>query len=163
MREIKLTQEKVALVDDEDFERSNRFRWYAVRQSEMIWYACRCIITPNQSNRVQSLHRYILDPEESSHVDHINGDGLDNRRVNLRIASHAQNMRNGRKQKNNTSGFIGVWWAKRNRVWVAGVRINGKLIYVGSFNNPVLAAKARDDKAKELHGEYASLNFLAIS
>ena len=93
------------------------------------------------------------------HVDHINGNPLDNRKSNLRICTNAENQRNRGVNKNNTSGYKGVCWAKQNKKWKARIKHNGKLIHLGYYKDKEEAARAYDKKAKELHGEYAYLNF----
>lgn len=107
------------------------------------------------------IHNLILDrpPREGKLVvDHINGNVLDNRKCNLRVCTHAENMRNiTKRRKGNTSGYTGV--SKCGKRWAASIGDRGKTIYLGSFGNKEEAARARDLKAIELHGEFASLNF----
>ena len=107
------------------------------------------------------IHNLILDrpPREGKLVvDHINGNVLDNRKCNLRVCTHAENMRNTTKRrKGNTSGYTGV--SKCGKRWAASIGYRGKDIYLGTFGNKEEAARARDLKAIELHGEFASLNF----
>ena len=92
-------------------------------------------------------------------TDHINGDGLDNRKQNLRICTHAENLRNRRLGKNNTSGYKGVSWHKLHKLWYAHISHNKKLMSLGYFKDKEEAAKAYDRKAIELFGEFAKLNF----
>ena len=92
-------------------------------------------------------------------VDHINGDGLDCRRSNMRPASGAEQTAHRGKFKNNTSGFIGVSWNKQRGTWVGQVMKDGKRVWRVQFDDPVEAARARDAKALEHHGEFAVLNF----
>ena len=105
------------------------------------------------------LHRLLMNPPKGMVIDHINHNGLDNRRENLRICTHAENMRNSRKGKDNTSGYKGVCWAKRDKKWRAQIRKDNKNIHIGYYNTLEEAARAYDAKAKELHGKYAQLNF----
>jgi len=93
------------------------------------------------------------------HVDHINGNPLDNRKSNLRICTHAENSNNTGPRKNNTSGYKGVYWAKRNKRWLAQITHNGKQVYIGHYKDKEEAARAYDAKAKEFQGEFAYLNF----
>jgi hypothetical protein len=88
-------------------------------------------------------------------VDHINGNGLDNRKENLRICSHSENQWNRTKYKNNKSGYKGVFFHSKTGHWEAGIRINGKREYLGVFNTPQEASLAYSRKAIELHGEFA--------
>lgn len=93
-------------------------------------------------------------------LDHRNGDGLDNTWSNIRLASHAENgrHRNGRRA-GNTSGYSGVSFHRGAKRWRARLMVNGREVQVGYFDDPVTAAKARDDAARRLHGEFAHLNF----
>lgn len=94
------------------------------------------------------------------YVDHANRDGLDNRRSNLRPATGSQSSANRRKQKNNTSGYIGVYWHERDGKWIARVRgKNGRVVWEMRFDDPEVAARARDAKALVVFGEFAVLNF----
>ena len=95
-------------------------------------------------------------PEE---IDHKNNDPSDNRLANLRLATDSQNQANTPKQAHNTSGFKGVSWFRRDRKWRAEIQKDGKSRHLGYFADPVDAARAYDAKAKELHGDFARLNF----
>ena len=93
-------------------------------------------------------------------VDHENGDTLDNRRANLRLATHYQNTCNRRKIKSKTSSrFIGLYFEKRSSRWVTAIKNHGKKIYLGRFKSEIDAAHAYDEAAKKYHGEFAHLNF----
>ena len=89
-------------------------------------------------------------------VDHKNNDGLDCRRENLRTATRAQNCRNRPKHRNNTSGYKGVF--KSGRSWRAMIRVDGKLVCLGSFDTTIEAARVYDSEAVKRHGDFASLN-----
>lgn len=110
-------------------------------------------------------HRLVIqrkigrDLERHEQVDHIDGNTLNNCRENLRIATHAENVRNSKSRKNSTSKYVGVSWRKRCGKWVAKVRMNKKDYHVGYFDNEVEAAKARDVIALKLHGEFSRLNY----
>lgn len=158
MKEIQLGRGYVALVDDEDYERVNAHKWYIFNpQLSKTTYAQR------NARPVGLMHRFILDAPEGTRVDHVDGNGLNNVRSNLRLASHADNMRNRRKAVNNTSGYIGVYWDKHKSKWRARVRVNNKNNHIGYFDDLVLAAKARDTAALDLHGEFAVLNFPRVN
>jgi len=105
------------------------------------------------------MHRVILPDAEE--VDHINGNGLDNRRANLRPATGIENRRNRRRSRKNTSGYAGVSWDKVNRKWYAYITADGRMRALGRFDTAEEAALARDRAALELHGEFARLNFPA--
>jgi hypothetical protein len=92
-------------------------------------------------------------------VDHRNGNSLDNRRDNLRLATNSQNQYNKRKKPNTSSRFLGVAFHKKNRKWTAYLQASGKRIYLGSFNSEIEAARVRDAAAKKHRGEFARLNF----
>jgi hypothetical protein len=91
-------------------------------------------------------------------TDHINGDGLDNRRDNLRVCNCAQNQRNRGKQNNNQSGLKGVSWHKKGKKWITQLKLNKKNIYLGLFKNKERAAVAYNEAATKYHGEFARLN-----
>lgn len=113
--------------------------------------------------KTELLHRVILARKlrrplrPGEEVDHINGNPLDNRRANLRLATRAQNARNSRGWS--SSGFKGVYWHKRRSRWQTEIRYNGQKRFLGYFDTPIEAARAYDDAARELYGEFAALNF----
>ena len=145
MKKIKLTKGKYALVDDKDFNWLSQRRWHY-----SVGYAMR-----RDKNIILLMHRIILNTPKGLETDHLNENRLDNRRKNLRICTKSQNIMNKGFQKNNTSGFKGVFWRKDRSKWK--VRIGQK--YVGLFSDKIQAARAYDRKAKELFGEFARLNF----
>lgn len=156
MREIHLTQGKVAMVDDDDYEELAKFKWCA-QEIARKWYAVRA--RPYNGKRQHVLmHREILDGEEGMEIDHKDGDGLNNVRSNLRSATHQQNQRNRPKNRNNTSGYKGVTWDKRKGKWMAKIYCDGKHIFLGYYKNAEEAGQAYDDAAKELHGDFARPN-----
>lgn len=155
-KRIKLTQGLFALVSPEDFDELNQYKWYASK-SRGRFYALRKLKRVPGKRPSEFMHRRILNPAPGEHCDHINGDGLDNRRSNLRIANRSQNQMNRGMQKNNTSGFKGVT-SSGNR-WCAYIRCGGVSRNLGMFDSPEEAARAYDRRALELHGEFAKLNF----
>lgn len=155
-REIPLTQGKFALVDDEDYETLSAVKWCAAKIG-WTFYAKRSIRRSDGVRTVVCMHRVILPDVEE--IDHINGNGLDNRRGNLRPVTRSQNRRNSRKRTDNTSGHIGVYWHKQKRRWEAQVKLDGRRRSAGYYDTPEEAARARDALALELHGSYAKLNF----
>ena len=132
-KEIKLTQGKVAIVDDEYFERLNVFKWYANRRNR-IWYAQRSCSIGNGKQTTICMHRVIMDTPKHMKVDHRNGDGLFNCKKNLRICTHQENKFNQQSQKNNRLGIKGVCWREDRKKYQAQIKINGKPIYLGLFN-----------------------------
>ncbi len=132
------------------------YRWYATYSADKDCFYAKGEI----DGKSTQMHRVImgLDRADSRVIDHIDGyDPLDNRDTNLRICTSSQNQHNRKKNKNNSSGFKGVH--KHRKTWVAGIRVNNKLIHLGVFADPVEGAKAYDEAALELHGEFAVLNF----
>lgn len=157
MKKIKLTQGKYTLVDDADFEWLNQWKWHAIKNYNKF-YALR---TEKEKNI--RMHRFILNPPFKKEIDHINGDGLDNRRENLRICTHSENLKNREKQSNNLSGFKGVCWNKSDKRWVGQIFLKGKkCIYLGFFKTKEEAALAYNQAAKKYFGEFAKLNNLSL-
>ncbi len=153
VRYIRLTRGKHAIVDAADDPALARHKWQAqVRRDGRTCYAVRA-----SGRQTVMMHREIMKPPKGMVVDHINGNGLDNRRCNLRICTQAQNMQNKRIGPIGRSRFRGV--SPLGDKWQATVRYRGRNNYVGLFDDEVEAAKARDRKAFELAGEFAVLNF----
>lgn len=138
-----------ALVDDEDFEWLNQWKWHLLNCREKKY----AIKTGGKT-----MHRLIMQTPKGMETDHINGNGLDNRRSNLRICANFQNQMNRKIGKNNTSGFKGVYWDKKNNEWYSSIMFNYKSYYLGRFNERIEAAKAYNQKAIELFGGFARLN-----
>jgi len=152
---IPLTRGKYALVDEEDYERVNKYNWCASKESNS-WYAYTTI-----NNKHRSLHKFLL-KSNKGRIDHINHDGLDNRKINLRDCTPSENAQNGRSHRDSVSKYKGVSWFKRDNKWKAQISINGKNKHLGYFLSEEEAARAYDAKAKELHKEFAYLNFPVI-
>lgn len=108
------------------------------------------------------MHRLLLGldlTDAAVHVDHASGDRLDNRRVNLRPCTHAENQRNQGPSSRNASGYKGVSLYKRDGTYRASIAAHGRRRHLGYYSNPVEAARAYDAAARELHGEFARTNF----
>lgn len=152
-KELLLSKGRVAIVDDEDFEELTEYNW---------WYDGRYAVSNIEKGgkRKVYMHRFLLQPENGLLVDHKNGDCLDNRRVNLRIATYRENSANCRLHKHNTTGFKGVYRYSpgKSKKWRAAITYKDKQISLGYFTNPIEAADAYNKKAKELFGEFAKLN-----
>lgn len=157
-RLIPLTKGMHAIVDEADYDDLSQFKWLAHKDGK-TYYAIRfCRQVDDCELTRQKMHRRLL--PEAQIVDHINGNGLDNRRINLRAATQSQNLRNRRgATARSTSGFLGVFWDRRAGKWRAEVKMAGRSRHVGLFDDPVEAARRRDAVALEAHGEFAALNF----
>lgn len=155
MIKVKLTQNKYALVDDDDFLKISQFKWCYVSYGK-TGYARRM----DKNGKTIRMHHMILPFNSGFMVDHINMNGLDNRKSNLRLVTKSQNMMNGGVRKNSTSGYKGVCWNKRFNYWVVNIWKDYKQIHIGSFHNKKEAAKAYNEAAKKYHGEYARLNII---
>lgn len=145
---IKTKQGREILVDEEDFENLNQYKWYGVI------YPSRYL--PKYST--QSMHRMLMGNPEGMQVDHINGDGFDNRKANLRICTRSENLYNQKKYKGQSS-YKGVSWFKPTKKWRANINFKKKYILLGYFNTELAAAMVYDMAAVDLHGEFARLNF----
>jgi hypothetical protein len=156
MKEIPLTQGKVALVDDEDYEWLNQWKWCA-NWDGRNWYVVRTDYNDDRSRRVR-MHRQIMGEPESK-VDHADGNGLNNQRKNLRLATDPENQWNRRKSCGCSSIFKGVVWHKRDECWQTQIKHLGIRKYLGSFKYEKVAALAYDFAARDLFGERARLNF----
>lgn len=154
---IPLSKGLFALVDGKNFEWLNQWKW-CVLKIRNTFYAVRAIDKwPKQ--HIVYMHRQILNVPKEIQTDHRNHCGLDNREYNLRICTITQNQQNQTPQKGKTSKYKGVSWNNRDKKWVAQIRNNRRLIYIGYFDNEIEAAEAYDGKAKELFGEFAYTNF----
>jgi len=154
MKTIALTREKVTIVDEEDFEELNKYKWHARIQT----YTGAFRAKRRENKKEIDMAREIMNCPPGLEVDHINGDLLDNRKCNLRICTHGENMRNRRLQRNNTSGYRGVHYFKRDGRYVAYIYLNGRKIHIGSYKTDIDAAMAYNAHARDLHGEFARLN-----
>ena len=157
VKQILLTQGKFAIVDDEDFEWLNQWRWCAARAGDR-WYAVRLLYQSSpRSKKNLFMHREILGlkRKDGKQTDHVNHNGLDNRRCNIRKCSNTQNQYNQKPRKGCSSKYKGVSWSKVCEKWK--VAINH--IHLGYFDNEIEAVKVYDKTAKELFGEFAYTNF----
>lgn len=156
-KEIQLTQGKVTLVDDDVYEWASKFKW-CVNRIGRNWYAIRNNARGTKPGS-SLLHREILNAPAEMGVDHINNDGLDNRRSNLRLASKIENARNMQVSSLNTSGFKGVVWNKQKNKWMARLSDKGKQIHLGFYVEIEDAARAYDEGARKYFGDFAKTNF----
>lgn len=155
MIEVTLTQGLVALVDDQDAELIDGRRWRAV-QRDARWYAAGRI-----GGKDVYMHRHLMEVADPAvFVDHVNRNGLDNRRVNLRRATPAQNAANV-PAYGGRSSFKGVFPSGRGR-WRAQITAQGQRLSLGTFDHEHEAAEAYNAAALQLHGEYAHLNVIPL-
>lgn len=153
--QLTLSRGLVAIIDDADAPLATQFKWCAY-VSTRTSYAVRRAVRPDGGSTTQRLHTLLTGWRL---VDHVNGDGLDNRRANLREATVVQNMRNMRKHLTGASRYKGVTWHKAGKRWVAAITVEGKAIHLGLHVDEAVAAKSYDDAARHYFGEFAALNF----
>lgn len=155
---VNLSKGYVALVDDCDLERVDEFRWYASVNRNGSVYA-RKHETQNGKYVKVYLHRFILGISNPKvHIDHRNGDGLDCRRANIRVATPSQNMANRAKRIGTKSKYRGIRWIERTGKWNAAICVNGKRKHLGYFFSEIDAARAYDAAAIAAFGEFAHVN-----
>ncbi|MHC4596729.1 MAG: HNH endonuclease [Planctomycetota bacterium] len=152
-RLIPLTQGQFAIVDAEDYDRLAQHKWCAAKGRD-TFYAHR-----GNGGTTVSMHRVIMRAPKDMMCDHRNHNGLNNRKSNLRLCTSAQNQYNKRPKKGSTSIYKGVLLRSDCKRWRAKIGFKGKRIHLGDFANEIQAAMAYDDKAIELFGEFAWLNF----
>jgi len=157
---VPLSRGKFAIIDIEDRDSVLRHNWFAVKHKN-TFYTKRNGRDSNRNKKMYYMHREIL-KATCGMVDHINGNGLDNRKCNLRVCNNRQNQQNRRPQRLSTSQYKGVNWDSINSQWKSRICFNGKQIHIGRFDSEQEAARAYDIKAKELFGEFARLNFAAF-
>jgi hypothetical protein len=153
MREVPLTRGMVALVDDEDYERVAGFGWFALTNGR-VTYAAR-----KHAGSTVYMHLDVVGASDSRQVDHRDGNGLNNRRSNLRWATRAEQGRNRPCYRNNAAGLKGVQRVQESNRWRARITFEGRTHNLGCFGSPEDAAHAYDDKAREVFGDFARLNF----
>jgi len=157
MKEIELTQGKIALVDDGDFEWLNQYKWHAAKGGR-TYYAVRKKKIDGKEQRLL-MHRIILNTPKNKQSDHKDLNGLNNQRYNLRICTPQENMMNREYYTDGYSKFKGVSWDKARSKWRSYICINYKFIPLGRFISEIDAALAYDKACKRLFGEFARLNF----
>ncbi len=150
---IPLTQGRFAIVDADDYGRLCQYKWYC-RSTKNQFYAFR-----TEAKDILSMHREIMNAPKGLLVDHIDGNGLNNRKSNLRLCTYSQNARNKRPSPNCYSRYKGVTWHRYHNKWYASIHKSGRSTFLGCFDDEIEAALAYDKMAGELFGEFAYLNF----
>lgn len=151
---IELNENQYALVDADDFEWLSQWNWF---YNPSNGYALRN--GPVHGKSQTRMHREIFKAKPEERLDHINGDRLDNRKSNLRRCNAHQNAQNTARHSDGRSGYKGVSWHKKDRMWRARICVNYKSKFLGNFNCPKAAARCYDRAALSLFGEFARLNF----
>lgn len=155
MKEINLVDSNLkALVDDEDYESLSTFRWRILTNGDKSY----AITGLHRENTEMLMHHVLLPKGVGYQTDHKDGNGLNNQKYNLRYATVNQNQYNRGKTKANTSGFKGVFYAYASGNWRSQIKVDGKLIYLGTYKTPERAALAYNEGARKYHGEFAYQN-----
>lgn len=151
---VPLTQGQVAVIDAEDAENILAYRWHF--SGGYAWRKRQPEEAPGPSNI--AMHCQLLDVDPGQVVDHIDFDGLNNRRGNLRPATRSQNVMHGRTHRDGMSGYRGVSWDRERQKWRVSIAANGRQHTIGRFDRLDDAVRARDEAAARLHGEFAWSN-----
>lgn len=157
MKKIKLTKGKWAIVDDDDYNFLSKYKWFAQNhsRSDTIFYAKTTYI-----GKMVAMHRLLLGAKPDQFVDHINGNGLDNRKKNLRFCTKRQNSSNSKLSVRNTSGYKGVCFYKNTNKWAARIGNSASKgnYHLGFFDSKEQAARAYNKEAKKRYGDFAYIN-----
>ena len=160
MKKIELTQGKFAMVDDEDFEYLNQYKWFAAKQ-KYTYYACRKSSKINGKRHTIIMHRVIMKLDSNDLiVDHKDHDGLNNMRSNLRLCNKSQNGANSIKSIGLSSKFKGVCWNKEKMKWECKIKVSHKRLFLGYFKTEIEAAISYNNAAILHFGEFAELNII---
>lgn len=161
MKTIRLNQGRIAIVDDDDFEKIKHLTWSSRKSGDKYYAAHQKYLYRENGKQISKctlMHRLILNAPTGVQVDHINGDALDNRKENLRLCTPSQNQHNRKAQVNNKSGFKGVCKPSGRNRYRATIYLHNKPIRLGCFDCPIKAARAYNAAAIKYHGEFAKLN-----
>lgn len=155
-RRIMLTQGYSCIVDDADYEFLSQWSWHVLIGSHV--YAVRNSEPVNGKRRHILMHRVLCNTPDGMDTDHINGNSLDNRRANLRVATRNQNMHNRKPNAKGSSKYKGVSWHKQHRKWIVNIQVNKVKHFLGLFTDEKEAAMAYERRAKEEFGEFHRSN-----
>lgn len=157
---ISLSQGQSTIIDASDLPLVRGIRWWAAWAPNVNgYYAAGKPRSNDGTRRLTHLQRFLTGEPPGMQIDHINRNTLDNRRSNLRVVTRSQNKANANQYRNNTSGFVGVYFQSRSGKWQASIPVGGHNRYLGTFKTSTEAAVARDAAAREVFGEHARLNF----
>lgn len=158
MKKIALTQGYFAVVNNRDYDFLMQWNWVADKRKNVVYATRNQTVATNKTKKIY-MHRVILGlTDRKTHVDHIDGNGLNNRRSNIRECTHVQNCMNKGVSKANTSGVRGICWSKKDKRWRVRIGHNGKDIGVGYFRSLEQARNARIKAETELYGEFSFFN-----
>ena len=160
MKEIKLTQGKVSLIDDEDFELVSRHKWSTAKRGRTSYAKTNIYLNKKQVTLL--MHTLITGKTQGLEMDHINHNGLDNRRCNLRHVTNIENHYNSRSRLNHSSIYKGVSWHKPTNKWRGTIGQNGRQYHLGLFTSEKEAALAYNKEAIKIFGEFACLNHAPV-
>ncbi len=147
-KEIQLSNGGVALVDDEDFEEMNKIRWFHFQTNGNTYAITKLQDKQTKQRKTKYMHRLVLGAPSHMQVDHINHNGLDNRKSNLRLCTNKENQRNRRVQKNNKLGVSGVW--RSGNKYGVSISVDGNRKHIGLFDTLEQATQSR----KEAESKY---------
>lgn len=156
--QVKLTQGAVALIDADDWERLQGYTWFNWRRPNTNYV--RTSIRNGDTQKTLLMHRLILDAPDNLEVDHVDGNGLNNRKSNIRLATRMQNCANITVSREGTSQFKGVSWDTLSGKWKAQISANKKKKHIGLYADELHAARAYNRAAEQAFGEFACLNNL---
>lgn len=156
MKRVPLSSGKSALVDDAYFPSISRFKWTAQKGRAGTYYAYRFDYSGGKRRKIY-MHRELYGVAEGERVDHVDGDGLNNRMSNLRLCTNVENMRNMRRGRGR-SKYKGVSWYERDKRWRSYIVVDAKQIHLGYFDDEMEAAEAYDAAAKDYFGVFAKIN-----
>jgi hypothetical protein len=154
--EIQLNHNLTAIIDDSSYPLISKYKWYAAKNGST--YYAQTVIKVNEKQKCFTMHRIIMGNPPGA-IDHKNRNGLDNRVDNLRIVTHAENLRNTKGRSKSGCGFKGVYRQKGGKRFMAAIFPSQKYTHLGLYDTAEEAARAYDKKAYELFGEHCGLNF----